>query len=386
VDPGGRGDTRLRVDPARGLNRYGTAPRPRPEAVHFSSSTASSISDYGFRLCDALRRRLLRRGLAEGVPAGVLWADLAEHARREIGATLGLAPDQADVVLAASGTDTELLAVLLALAAEGGRPLTNVLIAPEETGRGVALAGEGRFFDDATAAGLAVRKGESAWPGRRVETRAVAVRDGAGRVRPTEAIGAEVRRQVADALAAGHRVLVHVLLGSKTGISAPPLEIVEGLRRLDRERVDVVVDACQLRVTPSLLGALVRRGWMVQVSGSKFLTGPAFSGALIVPVAMRDRRNAAAELLAAAPAVGRPEDWPRGWRAASAVGGNTPSFGVLFRWAAALGEAHLLRAVPRTLYRGAFERFRAALHDRLEASDLLVPLPTSDRHLADLGE
>ena len=34
------GDTRLRVDPAHGLNRYGTAPRPRPEAVHFSSSTA----------------------------------------------------------------------------------------------------------------------------------------------------------------------------------------------------------------------------------------------------------------------------------------------------------------------------------------------------------
>ena len=36
------GDTRLRVDPASGLNRYGTVPRPRPDAVQFSSSTASS--------------------------------------------------------------------------------------------------------------------------------------------------------------------------------------------------------------------------------------------------------------------------------------------------------------------------------------------------------
>jgi hypothetical protein len=381
------GDTRLRVDPARGLNRYGTAPRPRPEAVHFSSSTASSISDYGFRLCDALRRRLLRRGLADSAPAATLWADLADHVRQEIGAMLGLEPDQADIVLAASGTDTELLAVLLALAADDARPLTNVLIAPEETGRGVLLAGEGRFFDEATAAGPAVRKGEPAWPERRIATRAVAIRDGAGRVRPAEAIAAEVRRQATEALAAGHRVLVHVLLGSKTGISAPPLEIVEGLRQLDGERIDVVVDACQLRVTPSLLGALVRRGWMVQVSGSKFLTGPAFSGALVVPTALRGRRGAAAALLAAASAVGRPEDWPGGWRTACEAGGlPPPSFGVLFRWAAALGEARLLRAVPRALHRAAFERFRAALHDRLEASQALVPLPTPDRHLADLGE
>ena len=42
------GDSRLTVDLKTGLNRYGTVPRPRPEAVHFSSSTASSISDYGF--------------------------------------------------------------------------------------------------------------------------------------------------------------------------------------------------------------------------------------------------------------------------------------------------------------------------------------------------
>jgi hypothetical protein len=125
---------------------------------------------------------------------------------------------------------------------------------------------------------------------------------------------------------------------------------------------------------------------MVQVSGSKFLTGPAFSGALVVPTTLRGRRDAAAALLAAAPAVGRPEDWPRGWRAGFKAGGPPPSFGALFRWAAALGEARLLRAVPRALCRVAFERFRAALHDRLAASQALVPLPTPDRHLADLGE
>jgi hypothetical protein len=177
-----------------------------------------------------------------------------------------------------------------------------------------------------------------------------------------------------------------MLLGSKTGISAPPLELVETMRALDPTRVDIVVDACQLRVSPSLLGDLVRRGWMVQLSGSKFLTGPAFSGALVVPVALRSRMEGAAALLRAAPAVSSPADWPASWRAAMAPGGLPPaSIGSLFRWAAALGEAELLRALPSSFCRDAFERFRGALEARLEASRVLAPLPPPDGHLADLG-
>ena len=381
------GDARLKVNPARGLNRYGTAPRPRPEAIHFSSSTASSISDHGFLLCDEIRRGLLREELEHGDPDGTLWQGLAEGIRAEISAFMALRPDQADVLLAASGTDTEFLAVLLALGGCTDQVLTNILIAPEETGRGVALAGEGRYFDDSTALGLATTKGALAWPARRIESHAISIRDLSGKVRPTETIVLEVQAAVDRALAAGHRVLIHVLLGSKTGISAPPIEIVDTLRMPHRDRVDVVVDACQFRVTPSLLGALARRGWMVQVSGSKFLTGPPFSAALIVPAEMRDRRAAVAALLAEAPAVSRPEDWPKAWQQAFAKVELPPfSFGKLMRWVAALGEAQLLKAVPRPVYKTAFERFGRALHERLEASTVLVPLPTPDRHLADLGE
>ena len=153
------GDARLRVDPKRGLNRYGTAPRPRPEAIQFSSSTASSISDYGFLLCDEIRRRLLRESLAAPNNRSEPWEELADAIRAEISALLALGPEQADIVLAPSGTDTEFLAVLLALGGSAGHPLTNVLIAPEETGRGVALAGEGRYFDESTAVGIPVTKG-----------------------------------------------------------------------------------------------------------------------------------------------------------------------------------------------------------------------------------
>src|SRR6516162_3698507 len=169
------GDSRLIVHPQTGLNRYGTVPRPRPEAVHFSSSTASSISDYGFMLCDMFRRDLATAVLRDGVSLEALRVQATDAVITQILGLLGLDPSEADVVLAPSGSDTELLAVMSALAATD-QPLTNVLIAPEETGRAVALAGAGRFFDDIAGSGAPVRKGEEAWPGRSIEVKQVAIR------------------------------------------------------------------------------------------------------------------------------------------------------------------------------------------------------------------
>jgi len=138
------GDSRLIVDPQTGLNRYGTVPRPRPEAVHFSSSTASSISDYGFTLCEMLRHDLLLAAVSDGIALDELRLRLTDGVIHQLMALLCIEPSAADVALAPSGSDTELLAVMLAAAA-AEEPLTNVLIAPEETGRAVALAGAAVF-------------------------------------------------------------------------------------------------------------------------------------------------------------------------------------------------------------------------------------------------
>ena len=45
----GGGDSRLRVDPAGGTNKYFVPPTPRVEGVCFSSCTASPISQAGYR-------------------------------------------------------------------------------------------------------------------------------------------------------------------------------------------------------------------------------------------------------------------------------------------------------------------------------------------------
>ena len=43
------GDARLLLDPITRLNDYGCRPFPRPEAFTFASSTATSISERGYR-------------------------------------------------------------------------------------------------------------------------------------------------------------------------------------------------------------------------------------------------------------------------------------------------------------------------------------------------
>ena len=168
-------------------------------------------------------------------------------------------------------------------------------------------------------------------------------------------------------------------LASKTGLTAPYLGTLERIELLAPEQIDIVIDACQMRTPLERLGEFVRCGWMVQISGSKSFTGPPFSGALVIPAGMRERRNAVGALLDRAAAVSSRSDWPPSWRHGLPQAASCPSFGPLFRWLAALVEVTLLEALPVSGCRLAYDRFRAVLDARIRKSDRLVPLPERDR-------
>src|ERR1039458_6586198 len=74
--------------------------------------------------------------------------------------------------------------------------------------------------------------------------------------------------------AAPGRVIVYLTHGTKTGLIAP-VSPPPG--------ADVIVDACQGRISPETVAAYLRQGWPVVVTGSKFFGGPAFSGAVLFP-------------------------------------------------------------------------------------------------------
>ncbi len=359
------GDNRLAVDPVSRLNAYGVCPRPRPEAVHFSSSTASAISEHGFLLADMLRRHLLDSWLEE--PSACPRARLARVIADELAALMDYPENGLAMVLCASGTDSETAAVMVAHAGAEGRKLCNVLVSPEESGRGVVLAGEGRYFDSLTADGQRVEKGGDAFNGRRTEVREVAIRDEECRVLAGEVVGAQWRSAALAALAEGCHVLAHVLLGSKTGLTAPDYRFVEQLVAEAPERVDVVVDACQLRSSWQELRGLVERGWMVQISGSKFLTGPPFAGALLLPRRLAGRAERVRRMLAEGCGTGNAGDWV-GWWQEPDVKPSGGSLGPFFRWLPALLEARLFASLPERDKRLAFEKFRDAILPRFMAS------------------
>lgn len=368
------GDSRLLVDPISGKNKYGTVPRPRPEAVHFSSSTASTISDYGFLYADVLRRDLLAHLHETNDDARDVHSRLSDAIICELADLFGLEADAVDGAIAPSGTDTEFLALLIARAGDPDATLTNILIAPEETGRGVKLAGAGLHFDSLAATGAPIQKGQPAWPDARIEVVSLPLRNEHGIPLKSAELDALFLKEGREALARGHRVLAHKLIGSKTGLSAPSDSTILALCAEAPDRVDVVVDACQMRLDFRSIGDMLRRGWMVQVSGSKALTGPPFSGALLIPTGLRSRRETAAGLLT--PGIGYAEDWSSAWSRALPATKGPISFGAAFRWLPALLEVQLWRQVPPILCSRILTRFSDEIAARLQGRDCFRPLET----------
>lgn len=315
------GDARIHLGAAGLANRYGCGPRPDEALIGFGSSTASTISTDAFAAADHLRRQLLD-GLSAGASAHELYDREVRRIRSELLFLYGL-DDAAEVILAPSGTDLHLFAGQLIAVGAPSRPLA---IIPEEaeTGSGVpaALAG----------GSLAA-----------VEVRAVAARDPDGRPRDTAAADAEVESLAEAAIAENRRVLVVLIDVSKTGLISPSPACALGLAARHPGHVMVLVDACQLRLSAASLAAYLDHGALVAVTGSKFVTGPAFSAALLVPPPAA-AKLAHRRLPSGLEAVSARADWPEGWAGREAMS-PVANFGLLLRWRAALTELARFAAV-----------------------------------------
>lgn len=336
------GDARIELDGA-GLNRYGCAPRPDAGLIGFGSSTASVISVPAFGAAMALHARLLGRPWRIG--------DETERLRHQLLASTGAAAVPGTVaVLAASGTDLHRIAALRA--DDGGRkPLQALMAQSAETGSGVAAV-------------LADGCASSSPHGANLPPVQVPLRDTAGRPRHAEEIDADFERGVEEILRAGRRCLLVITDLSKTGLRAPSPDRVADWQRRFGERLAVLVDACQFRVARATVRRWLRQGWSVAVTGSKFITGPAFCGALLVPPAPSP---------AAARRRGAPVDGPGSWQMPT---GAAPAchLGLLLRWQAALTELQRFTAVPAPCAADFLARFGAAVAARLAQDDAFEAL------------
>lgn len=331
------GDERLWRDPASGRDRYGVPAGVAADEIWFSSSTASALSSRGHAAAaDALA------GLGAGAMSP---ADLVDHIRARLLALY--APPGAEAVLSASGTELELLALSLVRSLAPG-PLTNLVVAPAETGSGVPLAAEGRHFLGSAPFEPVVPRAErlGGLQDADIVVRSIAIRAPDGSARPPIELDVEAETLARQALGQGRSVLLHVLDCSKTGLSGVSREAARRILALDPQRVAVLVDACQLRCEATRLRADLEDGFAVAITGSKFAGGPAFCGALLTPPDWRARLADGLSLPHGLAACSARLDWPPAWRETAGAALQAPfNLGLALRWTAALREIEAYEAV-----------------------------------------
>jgi hypothetical protein len=380
------GDERIALDPGTGRNRYGTPRGKACDEAWFSSSTATAISPRGYDAALTAYRSVIQARDAWSIPA---WFDRIRARLMSLFGTPG-----AEIILSGSGTELELIALSLARSILR-LPLTNLVVAPEETGRGVLLAASGRHFLGSTAFSEKVERGLLIEGLEAPEslTETVEIRGECGIPRPPDGIDNEVVQKVEANIAHDRCVLIHLLDCSKTNRSGLRRSTASALMARYAGWVLVVVDSCQLRCSPEQIRADLRAGFMVMITGSKFAAGPPFAGAILLPPKIVEQLRFL-DLPPGLLAYTAAEDWPVALRSKiSRQFAVTDNVGAGLRWEAALAELEKLFALPvrfreavaeafaKAVERRVLENPRLALVDRwpvdgLQASTTIFPIVT----------
>ncbi|MDQ6951315.1 MAG: hypothetical protein Q9M26_06590 [Mariprofundales bacterium] len=322
-------DPRLSLDPTTGANHYLCRPTPDSELLCFGSSTASTISPRGLAIADRLRNQLAEE--MHNQPPEQVFAHHITRIQQALRAALQL--EQATSIhLTESGTSAHRLAVAQI---PPTHPLQVLMVEASETGRGVptALADNGNHC------------------------REIAIRHADGAPRASTAIDDDFRTHTQQAIEAGRQVLLVLVDQSKSGIIAPSLPCARKLRDQFPERVQLLVDGCQFRFSTDTLRNYLKHGLMVAITGSKFLAGPSFSAALLIP----------------------PRHAREGWNPAFPQPPTTQRIhpGLLVRWQVALDTLQQLQQLIPSQIDGFTAKFNTVITDHLQKHPLLAPLPTT---------
>lgn len=351
------GDKRIKLDPLRGVNRYGCGPTPDPNLLDFSSATASVISTAAFAAASLLRERL-EQDMRYLAPDAIYERELA-RIRNEL-LTLCELEDlpEPDIVFAASGTDLHRIAAQLTQAASD-LPALVLMVDETETGSGIRAA-----ITDMSPT---------------IEVAPVALRMADGLPRSSAEIDAQFTELALQAHAAGRHVLLIQADISKTGMIAPSYGATAALQQALGDQLDVLIDACQFRIAPATLRACLAQGYSVALTGSKFVGGPSFSSALIIPARTAElfRKRPFPHRLANHSAAA---DWPDSWPVCEILE-RSWNFGLLLRWDAALSELRAFRLLQDVDVTRFVQKFARTMEAGLSGKPAysLVAVPGLDR-------
>lgn len=352
------GDNRIRLD-ANGRNKYAIPLLPVETPFRFSSTTASPITARSHREISIVYAAI-QEALRNGHSAHEVYARQIAEIESEICRLLGYGARDAKAPrcrISPSGTDAHAMAASL-FGGAGTRPATFLTVDEVETGSGVPHAL--RMGAQSCAADLAAPNSLAPDSMRPRDVLCIPARLATGECRSRADVAADLHRHIGMCKMQGRRAVLIVTDVSKTGLLWPDLATVLDLKSRWGEHLAIVIDACQFRLGHGLVRRYLELGCSVIITGSKFLGGPVFSGALLMP---QDGESICARSCA--------DDR----HLAQTPQGLDVNFGLVLRWRAALCEWRALASLDVSTIRSAVDSFGTVVSRFIAGSPQLELLP-----------
>ncbi len=364
------GDLRLKIDEIDLLNKYGCRPFPRPDAFTFASSTATSVSNFAFDKTDKVRSILIKNSLKNGFKKATI--EFSELLKNNLKKIFKL-NDECEIIFSPSGTDSSLqIAAITQIISN--KDITHILVASDETGSGVPAALKGCNFENTTALNYPVKKGDKIEGFRDVDLIKIPFRDENGQLKSSLQLDEEVFNAISKTNELGRHVVLHIMDQSKLGYQSPSEKSIENLNSLENLSMQIIVDGSQLRLDPKDIQNYLNKGYIVTITGSKYFTGPPYSGALILPKNVSQLIHSVKNTL--------PEgltkyynhsDWPTSWCCSNDLSDGY-NYGSYMRWNAAIVEMERYYKTP-ILYRNmGIEMFCNFVEDSINEATFLEPI------------
>lgn len=364
------GDLRLNIDEIDLLNKYGCRPFPRPDAFTFSSSTATSVSNFAFDKTDKVRSILIRNSLKNGFKNASI--DFSELLKNNLKKIFKL-NEESEIIFSPSGTDSSLqIAAITQIFSD--KEITHVLVASDETGSGVPSALKGCHFENTTALNFPVKKGDKIEGFRDVDLIKIPFRDENGALKSSKQLDEEVYDAIYKTNEQGRHIVLHTMDQSKLGYQSPSDELIKRLNTLAKLSIQIVVDGSQLRLDPKDIQNYLNKGYIVTITGSKYFTGPPYSGALLLPKSVSKVLHSVKNSLPAGlTQYYNHPDWPISWFCSNDLSDGY-NYGSYMRWNAAIVEMDRYYKTP-ILYRNmGIEMFCNFVEDSIKEASFLEPI------------
>ncbi len=209
---------------------------------------------------------------------------------------------------------------------------------------------------------------------RAVDLIKIPFRDENGALKSPSQLDGEVFNAISKTNELGRHVVLHTMDQSKLGYQSPSDELIRKLNSLEKLSMQIIVDGSQLRLDPKDIRNYLDKGYIVTITGSKYFTGPPYSGALILPKSVTKLIHALKNKL--------PEgltqyynhsDWPTSWSCSNDLSDGY-NYGSYMRWNAAIVEMDRYYRTP-ILYRNmGIEMFCNFVEDSIKDATFLKPI------------